>query len=164
MRKISNELLKFQSVEGYFKSDQRILKLISLHNKWNYQELCYVMSGLNITSLIPDNSFHAVVTRFLKDDLRLAISERDLKIFTKLCEDLAHLNEVKFIVSRLLCAYAPDFFPIWNEKRVLIREWNEQLEIQSYTGLKHRFEVFKKENGCEHMNYFQLNKFLWICE
>ncbi|MAE84415.1 MAG: hypothetical protein CMB80_16860 [Flammeovirgaceae bacterium] len=165
MRTIDSGLKIFQSVKGYFTADHRILHYIEANKDlWDRASVAAKFGALDLNKHIPDIKLNEVHTRFLQDDVKTGICVRDLSLFNLLCNDLRYLREVKYVVSYLLCAHDPHFFPIWDHRRNLIHEWETLGEVNFYDDLKLRIDQYRSENGCKGLHYFMFNKLLWLCE
>ena len=165
MKSIRSWLKTFQSVQGYFIADHRTLRYIQVNRDlWDRASVAAKFGALGLGRCIPDMKLNEVQERFVLEDVKVGISARNLGLFDTLCNDLLYIDEVKYVVSFLLCAHDPDFFPIWDQRRSLVREWEEQGEVNSYDQLKVSVDQCKTANGCNDLNYFMFNKLLWLCE
>lgn len=165
MKTIEAGLKIFQSVQGYFIADRRTLNYVHLNrNLWDRASVVSKFGALSLNGHIPDTRFNDVLARFLLDDVKEGIATHNLEIFNTLCENLAFLNKARFVVSSVLCVHDPRFFPVWDDRRCLIQEWEKQNEVCTYRELKQRIDLYKAENGCNGLDYFMFNKLLWLCE
>ncbi|MEQ8339333.1 MAG: hypothetical protein RIA62_18370 [Cyclobacteriaceae bacterium] len=165
MKSIRSWLKTFQSVQGYFIADHRTLRYIQVNRDlWDRASVAAKFGALGLGRCIPDMKLNEVQERFVLEDVKVGISARDLGLFDTLCNDLLYIDEVKYVVSYLLSAHDPYSFPIWDERRRMICEWEEQGEVDSYDQLKVSIDQCKTANGCSDLDYFMFNKLLWLCE
>jgi len=158
-------LKTFQSIQGYFIADHRMLHYIQLNRDlWDKASVVAKLGALDLNGHIADMKLNDVQVRFIQDDVKRGISCQDLKVFNILCNDLPYIRMVRYVVSYMLCAHDPHFFPIWDDRRKCISEWIEQGEVTTYEQLKQKVDLCKSENGCEEMSYYMFNKLLWLCE
>ncbi|MEQ9221260.1 MAG: hypothetical protein RLO17_24615 [Cyclobacteriaceae bacterium] len=165
MEAVKLGLEPFQSVQGYFIADHRTLHYIKLNRDlWDKASVISKFGALGLNGHIPDMKLNEVQDRFHLDDVKQGIQQRDMNLFEILCSDLDFLKEARYVVSYLLCAHDPIFFPIWDTRRKRICEWEARGELATYTDLKTRLDRCKSENECQCVDYFMFNKLLWLCE
>ena len=165
MRDLRQAMRQFNGFKGYFFADKKALNYLHQNGQdWNAYNLNGKMNVLGLNRLVPDYQLLEVQQLLADKKVRQAVIEGDFQIFNFLLQDLSDLHLARFIVSKLLCAHRPDFFPIWDEQRVLIRNWCEENPGISYLGLKQKIDDYMILHEITGMNYFYFNKLLWFCE
>lgn len=165
MKDLRNAIRQFNAFKGYFFADKKALNYIQQNvQEWNMIDLNRKMNVLTLNRFIPDHQLREIQQLLVVKKVGQAVIEGDFQIFDDLLQDLPDLQSVKFIISKLLCAHKPDLFPIWDERRVLIRNWYEDDPALSYIGLKNKIANYMNQYEINEGNYFYFNKLLWICE
>ena len=165
MKDLQLAMRQFNVFKGYFFADKKALNYLHQNGQeWNVNNLNGKMNVLGLNRLIPDHQLLEVQQLLVDKKVRQAVIEGDFQIFDILLQDLSCLQLVKFIISKLLCAHRPGLFPIWDEQRILIKNWSEENPGISYEGLKQRIDDYMTQHEIKGMNYFYFNKLLWFCE
>ncbi len=165
MRDLRQAMKQFNGFKGYFFADKKALNYLHQNGQdWNAYNLNGKMNVLGLNRLVPDYQLLEVQQLLANKKVGQAVIEGDFRIFDTLLQDLSCLQQVKFIVSKLLCAHRPDFFPIWDERRILIKSWCDENPGISYVGLKQQIDDFMIQHEIKGINYFYFNKLLWYCE
>ena len=165
MRDLRQAMRHFNAFKGYFFADKKALNYLHQNGQeWNVNNLNGKMNVLGLNRLIPDYQLLKVQQLLADKTVRQAVIEGDFQIFDVLLQDLSDLLSARFIVSKLLCAHRPDLFPIWDEQRILVKNWCEENPGISYTGLKQQIDDFMIQHEIKGMDYFYFNKLLWFWE
>ncbi len=165
MRDLRQAMKQFNGFKGYFFADKKALNYLHQNGQdWNVYNLNGKMNVLGLNRLVPDYQLLEVQQLLAHKKVGQAVIEGDFRIFDTLLQDLSDLLSARFIVSKLLCAHKPDLFPIWDEQRILIKNWCEENRGISYAGLKQQIDDYMIQHEIKRMNYFYFNKLLWFCE
>lgn len=165
MRDIRTVLREFDSLRGYFFSDKKALFYLSQNIKlWGINDIRGKVGVLGIHRLIPDQKLRYVLEILAEKEVQQAAIEGDTNFLVRLYHELSFLDEAKFIASKFLCGHRPDHFPIWDIRRVLIREWETKQLNFTYSDLNVKINDYISYHDLNDLDYYYFNKLLWYCE
>ena len=165
MHVLNKQEKEFLAFKSYFFSDRRALSYIqSNFEAWDIVALRGKLGTLGLSHLVPDYKLGLVLQLIKKSDVKQAVFRGDYGYLDQICHELSFLEYSRFIVSKLLSAHRPEHFPVWDTRRVLIREWETNQPDFTYTDLKVKIDDYKNHHGLNGLDYYHFNKLLWYCE
>lgn len=150
---------RFKEIEGYFYGDTKTISFCK-HNIYStdIHVINRKLGGLAINELLSESEYKILKANASSKSYFEALREEELSTYKLLTTDLEPNNKTQLVASTYLNAHKPQLFPVWdhNYAHLLLPEHEE------YATFKEALDTWKKINGLETLNYYELHKFLWL--